>query len=992
MKQFSSIILPLLLLCIHFKGIAQDCQCDHTITPDNTYIDGETMDIRPGDVICIKAGKYKFLNLFNFSGTADKPLTFINCGGQVVIGGNQHYYGLLLNNVNYFRFTGTGSSGTKYGFKIDGINSSGSGVAGYGTYGEIDHLEISRTGFAGILYKHDPSCDPTSWRRNYVMKNIAIHDNYIHDTEGEGIYVGYTGGDKTLTCNGKKTTVQPHNIEGLSIYNNKIENTGWDGLQVSRATKDCEIYNNTIKNFGTAREKYQDEGILIGGGTTGRLYNNTIIKGTGVGIQVFGSGNNYIYNNVIADVEADGIFCDDRETVPGRGFYFINNTIVNAGDAGMRMYSTESKGNVFYNNIIANAGKDFVLLNAPIDWKASNNTIVDKVSEAGFVDAGSHDYKLRSNASSVDKGKDVSSYGIRTDHDRKARPAGNAFDVGAYESGASATNNEEPTVNAGSDKSLTLPTNKATITATADDTDGDISKYAWSQVSGPSTASFSGASTKSLTASNLTEGAYIFKITVTDNKSATAEDQVKVTVASESGDGGGTTGGSNGLTYAYYEGNWNKLPNFSSMNAEKTGNISNFSLSPRNTDTYYGFAYNGYIDIQRSGSYTFYTASDDGSALYIDGQKIVDNDGTHSKRERSGSISLSKGMHEIKVVYFDKWGNNDILEVRYSGPGISKSLVPDHVLYTAKGQSNEEPNEPEEPVNSTPPARTSAAIMINFNELSENNASGWNNTNFAPEANKQKSGLKDAENNTTGISVKLLSGWNSSNDKGYSTGDNSARYPDKVIRSYFYTTGQEEVLISGLDEDKTYNFSFFASSWFGGNRTAEYSIGSQKTSLNASYNKDDIATLKSISPNSNGEVTIKVRRASGASYAFLGALIIEPNSSARTAANLKNKQPETMAEEQPITAETVPFKVVAYPNPTEDMLYLAVDGHGELPEGINITLLDMHGHTIDLTRQLQYKGNYISINTNRLGLPAGIYVLQCSALDGNSSSIRIIKK
>jgi len=35
--------------------------------------------------------------------------------------------------------------------------------------------------------------------------------------------------------------VLPHIIEGVSIYNNIVENTGWDGIQVSSAPVNCNV-------------------------------------------------------------------------------------------------------------------------------------------------------------------------------------------------------------------------------------------------------------------------------------------------------------------------------------------------------------------------------------------------------------------------------------------------------------------------------------------------------------------------------------------------------------------------------------------------------------------------------------------------------------------------------------------------------------------------------------------------------------------------------
>ena len=62
--------------------------------------------------------------------------------------------------------------------------------------------------------------------------------------------------------------------------------------------------------------------------------------------------------------------------------------------------------------------------------------------------------------------------------------------------------------------------------------------------------------------------------------------------------------------------------------------------------------YTGFIEIETQGDYTFYTTSDDGSKLYIDGIQVVNNDGYHSENVESGKISLSPGYHSIKAVSY----------------------------------------------------------------------------------------------------------------------------------------------------------------------------------------------------------------------------------------------------------------------------------------------------------------------------------------------------
>jgi hypothetical protein len=68
------------------------------------------------------------------------------------------------------------------------------------------------------------------------------------------------------------------------------------------------------------------------------------------------------------------------------------------------------------------------------------------------------------------------------------------------------------------------------LTGAATDPDGTISAYAWSQISGPSTATLTGANTAILTAGNLVAGSYVFRLTVTDNGDATAFDEATVMV------------------------------------------------------------------------------------------------------------------------------------------------------------------------------------------------------------------------------------------------------------------------------------------------------------------------------------------------------------------------------------------------------------------------------------------------------------------------------
>lgn len=93
--------------------------------------------------------------------------------------------------------------------------------------------------------------------------------------------------------------------------------------------------------------------------------------------------------------------------------------------------------------------------------------------------------------------------------------------------------NIPPSANAGTNITITLPTNSTPLSGSGTDTDGTIAAYAWEQVSGPNTATFSNAGVQSPTVSALTDGIYIFTLSVTDDDGAKGTDQVQVTVLPE---------------------------------------------------------------------------------------------------------------------------------------------------------------------------------------------------------------------------------------------------------------------------------------------------------------------------------------------------------------------------------------------------------------------------------------------------------------------------
>jgi len=123
--------------------------------------------------------------------------------------------------------------------------------------------------------------------------------------------------------------------------------------------------------------------------------------------------------------------------------------------------------------------------------------------------------------------------------------------------------------------------------------------------------------------------------------------------------------------FAYYEGSWDKVPNFDKLKPLASGVAAAFDLSVARRGENFGVKFEGYFKIERAGNYTFKLHSDDGSKLYIDDNQVVDNDGIHPPKESTGKAKLTKGIHKV-VVTFIQGGGGAELDARIAGPGMGE--------------------------------------------------------------------------------------------------------------------------------------------------------------------------------------------------------------------------------------------------------------------------------------------------------------------------------
>lgn len=128
-----------------------------------------------------------------------------------------------------------------------------------------------------------------------------------------------------------------------------------------------------------------------------------------------------------------------------------------------------------------------------------------------------------------------------------------------------------------------------------------------------------------------------------------------------------------GLSYSYYEGNFDSIPDFKKLKPLKNGSV--IELDPDKIGQrldHYAIQYKGFIEVPRTGVYTFYLTSDDGSKLFLNDELLIDNDGSHDQTLKKGMKALKKGMHPVRINYFEDF-LGEKLELDYSGPGMKRS-------------------------------------------------------------------------------------------------------------------------------------------------------------------------------------------------------------------------------------------------------------------------------------------------------------------------------
>lgn len=392
-------------------------------------------------------------------------MVFTNCGGQVVF---QHTGTPMgFEGTRYFRVTGTGSKSHRYGIVSHATSGGHMFDVNYGgSDGEIDHVEMkgnptdplastpALTGGVGLAFRTYPSCSDGAWTAStFTQYNTSVHDNYIHDTKYEGMYLGpshwgnveahwYNPGFPCSSGPYSGQRLEEASLVNLQVYNNRLENIGSDGIQIGAATSGVVVRDNTVKNWGLNGEGSHSNGIQLGGGTKALVERNRAenqLPRQSSGLMFAGLGGTVARNNVFIGSQNGFMLLRMTEynvgLTPTEPLNLLGNTVVGVTGNAVQYYCGNFVQIRLINNLLAGYGtaskSDDGLGSACISGTLAQNGFHSTATAAKFVNLATKDLHLQSNSPAVNAGYSLGAE-LPEDYDGRARGTGGFYHLGAY--------------------------------------------------------------------------------------------------------------------------------------------------------------------------------------------------------------------------------------------------------------------------------------------------------------------------------------------------------------------------------------------------------------------------------------------------------------------------------------------------------------------------------------------------------------------------------
>jgi parallel beta-helix repeat protein len=612
--------------------------------------------VRAGDTVLVADGSYKGFDITSMNGSSSAWIAIRAQGGNAVV------------NVTTDRYD---NRDTMY--------------VGSSSYILLDGLRAFNANRAAV--------------RVTVSNHVTVRNGVYGNNTTWGIFTDFS--DDLL-------------LENNECFGSKQQH----GIYVSNTCVRPTVRGNRIHDNASAGLHMNGDASMGGIGIiTGALVEKNIIYSNGVtgaaAINMDGVQDSIVRCNVLYNNHATGICGFRINAAQGpKGLTIYNNTVDMASDGRWALRISESVGmNTVRNNILntrntgrgglctattadmANVDSDFNIMDKVTaddnvtctivtlaQWQALGHELhsLSASNTSLYVNLSAADYHLLSNAPAINRGYDGIISAGETDRDGNPRISGSHVDIGAYEY-ASAADTTAPVISGVAASGITA--SGASVTWTTNENSDSQVDYGTSTSYGTSTAlNTSLVTAHAASLSGLAAGTlYHYRVKSRDaagNLAASADFTFTTAAAS-------TLGSGTGLSGAYFAG-----ITLSGTPVTRTDPTINFvwnGASPISgiSGTNFSVRWTGQVQAQFSETYTFYTSSDDGVRLYVNGQKLIDNWTYHATTENSGSIALTAGQkYAITLEYFQATGGS-VMKLSWASPSTGKTIVPQSQLYPA---------------------------------------------------------------------------------------------------------------------------------------------------------------------------------------------------------------------------------------------------------------------------------------------------------------------
>jgi glucose/arabinose dehydrogenase len=207
---------------------------------------------------------------------------------------------------------------------------------------------------------------------------------------------------------------------------------------------------------------------------------------------------------------------------------------------------------------------------------------------------------------------------------------------------------------------------------------------------------------------------------------------------------GGGTG--NGLSGTYYNNS-----DFTGTSITRVDATVNFTWGGGSPDPAIGadtfsVRWTGQVEPQFTQTYTFYTQSDDGVRLWVNGVRIISNWTNHSTTENSGTIALTAGQrYDIQLDFYENAGSATA-RLLWSSASTPKAVVPTSRLFVPAASSTIRINF--QPASAPVPAGYLADGGLVYGNRGNGQTYGWNADNTAQMRDRNVSNSPDQRYDT----------------------------------------------------------------------------------------------------------------------------------------------------------------------------------------------------------------------------------------------------